>query len=384
MKVPFFKPLLDEREEEAVLRILRSGWLTTGKETLAFEKEFADFVGAKYAFAVNSASSGLILAYDACGVKDGTAVITSPYTFASTATGAIHLGAEILYADINPDDYNISVESVEKLLRENKKVKAIVPIHIAGNLCRMDELKLLAEKYGVKIVEDAAHAFPSKTKKGFGGTLGDAGVFSFYATKTITTAEGGMLCTNDPKIAERVSTMRMHGIDRAVWERYTSEKASWQYDVVETGWKFNMPDILASIGRVQLKKANQMFEMRKTIVDYYNKSFADNDCLQCPPDSEGNAWHLYILRIVPERLKISRDEFITRLQECGLGISLHFIPHFYFSWFKKTYSLSEKNFPNTKRMFETSLSIPLYPGMTKEEAEYVVQVILETVKMTRK
>lgn len=384
MKVPFFKPLLDEQEEKAVLQVLRSGWLTTGKETLAFEKEFADFVGAKFAFAVNSASSGLILAYDACGVGEGTAVITSPYTFASTATGAIHLGAEVLYADINPDDYNISVESVEKLLRKNKKVKAIIPIHIAGNLCKMDELKALAEKYKVKIVEDAAHAFPSKTKKGFAGTLGDAGVFSFYATKTITTAEGGMLCTDDPQIAERVGIMRMHGIDRAIWERYTSEKASWQYDVVEAGWKFNLPNVLSAIGRMQLKKANQMFEMRKNIVKYYNECFSNNDCLQCPPDSEGNAWHLYILRIVPERLKISRDQFINRLQERGLGISLHFIPHFYFSWFKKTYNLSEKNFPNAKRMFETSLSIPLYPGMTKEEAEYVVQVILETVEDVRR
>ena len=212
--IPFFKPLIDENEEQAVLRILRSGWLTTGKETLEFEKEFADFVGSRYAFAVNSATSGLLLALDACGVGTGSAVITSPYTFASTATSAVHLGADVLYADVNHDDYNISIESVENLLRKNKNVKAIIPIHIAGNVCKMQALNNLAKQYGVKVIEDAAHAFPAKTKTGFAGTLGDAGVFSFYATKTITTAEGGMICTDNAELAERIKIMRMHGIEK--------------------------------------------------------------------------------------------------------------------------------------------------------------------------
>lgn len=382
--VPFFKPLLDEREEQAVLRILRSGWLTTGKETLTFENEFADFVGAKYAFAVNSATSGLLLALDACGVGPGTAVITSPYTFASTATSAVHLGAEILYADINSDDYNINHACVERLLREHKNVKAIIPIHIAGNVCNMQALNELAKQYGVKVVEDAAHAFPAKTQTGFAGTLGDAGVFSFYATKTITTAEGGMVCTNDAKIAERVKTMRMHGIDRAVWERYTGEKASWQYDVIEAGWKCNLPDILSAIGRVQLQKAMEMFEMRKAIVAYYNERFSGNECLLIPPDSDGNAWHLYLLRIVSARLKISRDAVIARLQENGLGMSMHFIPHFYFTWFKNTYHLDEKNFPNAKRMYETSMTLPLYPGMTQEDAAYVADTVLDVIEKVKK
>lgn len=345
--IPFFKPLIDENEEQAVLRILRSGWLTTGKETLEFEKEFADFVGSRYAFAVNSATSGLLLALDACGVGTGSAVITSPYTFASTATSAVHLGADVLYADVNHDDYNINIESVENLLRKNKNVKAIIPIHIAGNVCKMQALNDLAKQYGVKVIEDAAHAFPAKTKTGFAGTLGDAGVFSFYATKTITTAEGGMICTDNAELAERIKIMRMHGIDRAVWERYTGEKASWQYDVVEAGWKCNLPDILSAIGRMQLQKANKMFEMRKSIAEYYNERFSQNECLSIPPTSDGNAWHLYLLRIVPEKLNVSRDTIIARLQENGLGMSMHFIPHFYLTWFKNTFSL-RRRFPECK------------------------------------
>lgn len=378
-EVSFFKPMLDEREEEAVLRILRSGWLTTGKETLDFEKDFADFVGAKYALAVNSASNGLMLSFDACGVSKGTAIITSPYTFASSATSAIHLGANILYADINADDYNINPDAVEKLLIENKNVKAILPIHIGGNICRMDALKALAKKYAVKLVEDAAHAFPAKVNNAYAGTLADAGVFSFYATKTMTTAEGGMICTNDDKIASRIKIMRMHGIDRPIWERYTSTKASWIYDLVDAGWKCNLPDILSAIGRVQLQKANDMLKMRSQIVQYYNERFLGNDCLLLPPNSEGNAWHLYILRIVPEALKISRDEFVSELQKQGLGISMHFIPHFHMTYFKKTFNLRAEDFPNAERQFQSSLSLPLYPGMSDDDVEYVADTVLKTV-----
>ena len=320
---------------------------------------------------------------DACGVGTGSAVITSPYTFASTATSAVHLGADVLYADVNHDDYNISIESVENLLRKNKNVKAIIPIHIAGNVCKMQALNNLAKQYGVKVIEDAAHAFPAKTKTGFAGTLGDAGVFSFYATKTITTAEGGMICTDNAELAERIKIMRMHGIDRAVWERYTGEKASWQYDVVEAGWKCNLPDILSAIGRMQLQKANKMFEMRKSIAEYYNERFSKNECLSIPPTSDGNAWHLYLLRIVPEKLNVSRDTIIARLQENGLGMSMHFIPHFYLTWFKNTFSLRDVDFPNAKRMYETTMTLPFYPGMTNEDAEYVADTVLKVIAQSR-
>ena len=256
VSIPFFKPSVGKEEEEAVINVLRSGWLSTAKEALAFEKEFSDFIKAKHCLAVNSNTSGLVLAMEACGIKPGTKILTTPYTFISTATSALHLGGEVVYADIEKDNYSISPERIEEKLKEDSSIKAIVPVHIGGNVCNMRAINEIAAKYGAKVIEDAAHAFPALTKDGFAGTLGDIGVFSFYATKTITTGEGGMIVTNDDELAHRMTVMRLHGIDRSVWDRYTSNKTSWEYDVVAPGFKCNLPDILAAIGRVQLKKAN--------------------------------------------------------------------------------------------------------------------------------
>ena len=227
-EVPFFKPSFDRSEEEAAVRVLHSGWLTTGKETLAFEQDFAEMVHSPYALAVNSASNGLMLAMDAFGVGEGTKILTSPYTFVSTATSALHLGGEVVYADIAADSYSIDPEKIEEKLKHDKAIKAIVPIHIAGNLCDMKAITALAVQYGVAVIEDAAHAFPAKTADGYGGTFGDAGVFSFYATKTITTGEGGMICLRNPEAAERIKLMRSHGINRTIWDRYTDKHASWK------------------------------------------------------------------------------------------------------------------------------------------------------------
>ena len=208
--------------------------------------------------------------------------MTSPYTFISTATSALHLGGDVVYADIEKDSYSIDPEKIETILKKDKNVKAIVPIHIAENVCNMKAINDLAKKYSVAVIEDAAHAFPSKTEEGYAGTLGTCGVFSFYATKTITTGEGGMICTNDEKIAERIKLMRSHGINRTIWDRYTDTKASWKYDVTAEGWKCNLPDILSAIGRVQLKKAQTFFEQRKKIAQKYNAAFAGNDSFILP------------------------------------------------------------------------------------------------------
>ncbi len=383
-KINFSVASLGKEEEEAVLRVLRSGWITTGKETMAFEKEFAQKIDAKCALAVNSATSGLMLAYDALGLKDGYKILTTPYTFASTALAARHLGAHIEYADIEKDSYNISADAVEQKLeqdaRNGKKIKAIVPVHIAGNVCNMDALKQLAEHYNVKIVEDAAHAFPSKTKNGFAGTLGDIGVFSFYATKTITTAEGGMITTNNEEYAKRMQIMRLHGIDRPIWDRYTKDKASWEYDVVDAGFKCNLPDILGAIGREQLKKADTLFEKRKRIVERYNNAFKNIDFLTVPPDGDGNAWHLYLLRIKPEMLKINRNEFGSLLQDEGICISMHFIPHFRMTYFKNEYGLKAEDFPNAQEHFEKTITLPLWPDMTDEMADRVIETVLSIGK----
>ena len=381
-KVNFSVASIGKEEEDAVIRVLRSGWLTTGKETFAFENEFAEKIGAAHTLAVNSATSGLMLAFDACGIRENTKILTTPYTFASTALAARHLGAHIEYADIEKDSYNIDPEKIEeKLAADTKKqLKAIVPVHIAGNVCKMDEINTIAKKYNVYVVEDAAHAFPSKTNNGYAGTLGDAGVFSFYATKTITTAEGGMIATNNEAFAKRMQIMRLHGIDRPVWDRYSSDKASWEYDIVDCGWKCNLPDVLSAIGREQLKKADLFYEKRKAIVNMYNKSYSNYDFLQIPPDSYGNAWHLYLLRLNTNHLSITRKEFGNILQKKGICISMHFIPHFHMTYFKNLYNLSPTDFPNAEDKFQRTLTLPLWPDMTEEIAQRVIDTVIETGK----
>lgn len=400
VKVPFSRPSISTEEEQAVLAVLRSGWLTTGKYALQFEKDFSDFMNCAdktvfeernalglsnenvMSLAVNSNTSGMILAMEACGVGKGTAVITTPYTFVSTAASARHLGADVYFADIEKDSYNIDVNHVERILKadresKNPKVRAIVPVHIAGNMCNMKRICALAKEYGVKVIEDAAHSFPSKTSLGYGGTIGDVGVFSFYVTKTMTTAEGGMVCTRNKVLAKRMTAMRLHGIDRDAWDRYTSPCASWEYDVVAPGFKCNLPDVLAALGCVQLKKAEEFFERRKKIALQYNDAFKNLDFLTIPPDGEGNAWHLYLLRIVPEKLKIDRTEFARIMQQRGIGISVHFIPLFRFTYWKNLYpDFTAESFPNAEKNYSQTITIPLWPDMTSEMVDTVIDVVI--------
>lgn len=373
--IPFAIPAIEQEEKDAVINVLNSGWITTGKVTLEFETEFAKKLNVPYALAVNSATSGLILALEACKIGPGDKVLTTPYTFISTATSCLHLGAEVVYADIEKDSFNIDPEKIEEQLAKDSSIKAIIPVHIAGNICDMKKICAIAKKYEVYVIEDAAHAFPAKSVDGWAGTFGDIGVFSFYATKTITTAEGGMVVTSNPELAKRMTTMRLHGIDRNVWDRYTSKKASWQYDVVDAGFKFNLPDILSAIGIEQLKKADFFLEKRKRIVEKYNQEFSKYDFFILPPDSDGNAWHLYLLGLNLSKLKIDRDEFGNLLQESGIGISMHFIPHYKFSLWKGRTDLSEKYFPNAEEHFLRTISLPLWPGMT----ETMVQKVIDTV-----
>jgi len=325
---------------------------------------------------VNSASSGLILAMDAFGVGPGTKILTTPYTFVSTATSARHLGGEVVYADIEKDSYSIDPELLEPILKKDPSIRAIVPVHVAGNRGGRESSLEAARRYGVAVIEDAAHAFPSRTVHGFAGTLADAGVFSFYATKTITTGEGGMVCVNDDKAAARIRMMRSHGIDRSVWDRYTSKQASWVYDVVEEGWKFNLPDLLAAIGREQLRKADLFFEKRKAIAEQFNRAFSACDFLAIPPDGPGNAWHLYLLRIIPETLDCDRNIFAQELQDAGLGISMHFIPHFELTWAKRRYRLDRRDFPEAARKFDTTVTLPFWPDMTESMVSQVIETVM--------
>ena len=378
MTVPFFKASIGKEEEDAAVRVLRSGWLTTGNEAHEFEKEFAAKIGAKHALAVNSNTSGMIMAMEACGVKAGKAVITTPYTFVSTAASARHLDADVYFADIEKDNYSIDPESIEKILgsEKGKNVVAIVPVHIAGNVCNMKRIMEIAKKHGVYVIEDCAHSFPSPTDMGFAGTIGDVGVFSFYATKTMTTGEGGMVTTNNDGLAKRMSQMRLHGMNRDAWDRYTSTKASWEYDIIAPGFKSNLPDILAAIGRVQLAKADEFDEKRKVHVEKYNREFSKLDFIKIPPTSKGDSRHLYLMRLNLEILDCDRNVFAKELQERGLGISMHFIPIFHFSYWKELYpDFKAENFPNAEEKYLETISLPLWPDMTEEMTDYVIECV---------
>ena len=402
IKVPFHRAAITKDEENAVLDVLRSGWLTTGKYALEFEKKFSASVsdtdkmkearralslsdGEIISLAVNSNTSGMILAMEACGVREGTAVITTPYTFVSTAACARHLNADVFFADVEKDNYSIDPVKIEEILKKDTehRVRAIVPVHIAGKVCNMHRIMELAQKYStpehkIRVIEDAAHSYPSPTELGYAGTIGDAGVFSFYVTKTITTAEGGMVCTRDSELARRMTVMRMHGMDRTTWDRYTSPRASWEYDIIAPGYKFNLPDILAAIGCCQVDRAQLFYEQRKRIVDMYNKAFSKLDFIRLPPDDEGNSWHLYLMRIIPEKLKITREEFAKKMQEAGLGISVHFIPIFHFTYWRELYpDFTAENFPNAERQYNNTISIPLFPDMTDEQAQLVIDTVIK-------
>ncbi len=376
--IPFALPSLGREEEEAVLAVLRSGWLTTGAVALRFEEEFAAFVGTPHALAVNSATSGLHLALEALGVGPGDRVVTSPYTFASTAAVARHLGAEVVFCDVVPGGYNLDTGRLAEVLASTRNVKAVIPVHVGGLPCDMEEILALARRYGCAVVEDAAHAFPSRMAGGFAGTLGDIGVYSFYATKTITTGDGGMVVTSDARLAKRMGTMRMHGIDRPVWDRYTSKTASWSYSVVEAGYKYNLPDLLAAIGREQLKKADRFLAERREIAGIYSAAFRDLPFAEPAPDGPGHAWHLYSLRLKPGTLRAGRDEFVGGLREAGVGTSVHFIPLHTMPYWARRYGLEPESFPEALASFQRTVSLPIWQGMGPERARSVARAVAET------
>lgn len=423
--IPFARPSLDGEEEEAVLRVMRSGWLTTGAETLAFEKDFAGYTGMPYALAVNSATSGLHLALEALGVGPGDTVVTSPYTFTSTAAVIRHLGAEVVFCDVAPGSYNMDPEALTRLLATTRNCKAVVAVHVGGLPCDMQTLRDATVRFGCALVEDAAHAFPSKTDHGLAGTLGDIGVYSFYATKTMTTGEGGMIVTRSDKLAARMSTMRLHGFDRAAWDRYTAKGASWYYAVTEAGYKYNLPDLLSAIGRVQLRKAARFLEERTAIAAVYDAAFAGNAALELPPRGPGHAWHLYSLRVRgPERQAVTvagtegddsvstgnhsggqpqartgrhdagqaavqsagqpaswtaRDTLVAALAEAGIGTSVHFIPLHIMPYYARRYHLVPESFPNALDMFGRTLSLPIWQGMGTDTAERIAGAVLDAV-----
>lgn len=377
--IPFARPSVGAEEERAVLAVLRSGWLTTGEVAAAFEQEFARAVGCRHALALNSATAGLHLSLEALGVGPGSVVITTPFTFAATAEVIRYLGADPLFVDIDPATLNIDPAAIQRGLEscrsEGRRVSALLPVHVAGLPCDMGRIGELARGFDVPVVEDAAHAFPVRWDGRFAGTLGEAGVYSFYATKTITTGEGGMVATDRDDIARRIRVMRLHGIDRDIWNRYSSPQASWMYDVVAPGFKYNLTDLAAAIGRVQLARADELLARRRRIARRYGELLGTLDGIELPPYAEEHAWHLYIVRLRDGALSIDRDRFIEELRGSGIGASVHFIPLHIMSYYRERYGFRPRDFPASLDCFHRCVSLPLYPSMSDGEVERVGEAV---------
>ena len=382
--LPFALPDLDESEFEQVREALESGWITTGPKTRRFESEFAAAVGATHGIAVNSCTAAMHLVLEAIGLQAGDEVITTPYTFAATAEVVRYFDATPVLIDVEPTFLNMDVSRLEAAI--TPRSKAIMPIHIAGMAADLDPIFAIAERHALAVIEDAAHAFPASYR---GRTIGmapprhkiqHAVCFSFYATKTITTGEGGMICTDDEAIAERCRIMALHGISKDAWKRYTAE-GSWYYEIIAPGYKYNLTDIASGIGLAQLAKAQTMYERRRAIAQRFNDAFATSEALQIPSDSDehDHAWHLYMLRLHLDQLRIDRGEFIELLKAANIGTSVHFIPLHLHPYYREKYGYAPTDFPVAFREYQREISLPIYSKMTDEDVADVITAVLEIV-----
>lgn len=372
--VPFFRPSIGEEEIAAVTECLRSGWLTTGPKTAAFEQAFTDFLGGGVeSIAVNSATAALHLGLEALGVGPGDEVIVPTLTFTATAEVVRYLGAQPVLIDIDPETLCIDLDQIEQAI--TPKTKVIMPVHFAGRMCDMTALRNLADKHGLRILDDAAHALPASHNGSIVGKSGaDVTAFSFYANKTMTTGEGGMLVTADPAIAARARTMRLHGIDRDVFNRFTDPRAGWVYDVVAPGFKYNLTDIAAALGLVQLQRANDFCQIRAERVVRYNDAFADLPLIlpPGPADNDEHSWHLYIVQLRHDA-PIKRDDFILALKEQNIGTSVHYRPLHQMTVWKPF--CKDDSFPKADLVFDRTVSLPLFMSMTDAEQERVIEVV---------
>lgn len=381
--LPFALPLIEDDEKREVLEVLESGWVTTGPKVKQFEEQFASFIGCKHAIAVNSCTAALHLALDAIGLKEGDEVITTPVTFAATAEVIRYFKAKPIFVDIDPVTLNIDSKRIE----DGKgggwqvgKAKAIIPVHFGGLACDMDAITEIAKCYNLKVIEDAAHALPTTYNGRKIGTIGDITCFSFYATKTITTGEGGMITTKNDEWADRMRMMSLHGIGKDAWKRYSAE-GSWYYEIIDAGYKYNLTDIAAAIGIAQLRKANLMWKRRKKIASMYNEALRDLPEIVTPTvkEGEGHTWHLYVIKLNLEMLTIDRNQFIEELKNRGIGISVHFIPLHIHPYYRDAYGYKPEDFPVAYETYKRIISLPIYPKMTDKDVARVIEVVSDVI-----
>jgi dTDP-4-amino-4,6-dideoxygalactose transaminase len=375
--LPFALPEIGDEEIAEVVDTLKSGWVTTGPKAKRFEADFARFLGDEslHCIAVNSATAGLHLALEALGIGPGDEVITTTHTFTATAEVVRYLGADVVLVDIDPATLNIDPTLIEAAI--TPKTKAIIPVHYAGLAADMEAIHAIAARHGLQVVEDAAHALPTSYKGQRIGTLSSAAtVFSFYANKTITTGEGGMLVTRDDKLAARAKVMRLHGINRDAFDRFTAKVPSWYYEIVAPGFKYNLTDIAAALGLHQLQKAERFADARRAVVQRYNAGLADLPVLLPPEPLSGDQhpWHLYVLRLKPQA-RLQRDALIDALFADGIGVSVHYIPLHQHPYWRERYALRPEQFPHSQFAYEQMLSLPLYSRMTEQDTDRVIAAV---------
>ena len=394
MNVPFYRPNITDREIEEVVACLRSGWLTTGPTTRAFESEFAAYVGAKHAVAVNSCTAALHLALDAIGLKRGDLVLVPTMTFAATAEVVRYFDATPVFVDCDATqcmDIAAARTVLERIANgasvpgvpaDHGPVRAIIPMHYAGQMADVHAVRALASAHGIAVIEDAAHTLPAYTRANAEapwqpvGTTADITCFSFYANKCITTGEGGMAVTDDERMAERMRLMSLHGMSKDAWKRFTSS-GSWYYEVVAPGFKYNLTDIAAAIGRVQLQRAEELWAARRKLALDYRSALADVPGIELPVERSDrrHSWHLFSIRLDLGVWKAGRDAFIEQLKQHGVGASVHWMPLHLQPYYRETYRLQPADFPVAAGLWPRLVSLPLFPGMTVEEQAYVVGAI---------
>jgi perosamine synthetase len=378
LQIPFHRADLGEEEVEAVSNVIRSGWLTMGPRTLEFERQFAQYIGASYAVAVSSCTAALHLALEAVGVKQGDEVLVPTTTFTASAEVVTYLGARPVLIDVEPGTLNLDPVDAERKI--TPRTKAMIPVHFAGMPCDMDEILALAARRQLHVIEDAAHSLPATYHGKKIGTISELTAFSFYATKTLTTGEGGMITTENEDYARRLRMMRLHGIAKDAWKRYSAE-GSWFYEVLEAGFKYNFTDLQAALGIVQLAKCDAMNLARKRIAERYTRAFQSSEPIEVLSTIPGreSSWHLFVLRLRLDQLRIDRNQFIRELSERGVGTSVHFIPLHLQPVYQREYHYKAGDLPVAEREYHRSLSLPIYPAMRDEEIEHVIWAVLDTV-----
>jgi dTDP-4-amino-4,6-dideoxygalactose transaminase len=381
--LPYALPLIEDDDIAEVVDSLKSNWITKGPKTMEFEKRFAEYVGAKYAIAVNSCTAALHLSLLSAGVGPGDEVITTPMTFAASANVVIHVGAKPVFSDIDPLTFNINTAKIREKI--TPQTKAIIPVHIAGHPVDMDEILAIAREYNLFVLEDAAHAVYTQYKGKMIGSLGNATAFSFYATKNLATGEGGMVTTDDEVLADKIRVMSVHGMSRNAWNRYNAA-GSWFYEILYPGYKDNMTDIQAALGMTQLAKLERMQGLREEIAQRYNSVFGKMPELEIPRESEyaRHAWHLYIVKLNLEKLTIDRAQFIEELKAENIGTSVHYIPVHLHQYYRNTYGYQRGDYPQAEAVFDRIISLPLYPRMSARDTLDVIEAVQRVVERFRK